>query len=121
MPPKYEDGSKKVTGHREAIRYKRPGLLSDGVIFLHGNIHIARKTQELLQKLEWEVWSHTHTLPNLDSKHPSGTMFSSNSDVKTAVESWLSGHGRDFYQAGLNKLVLRSDKCLNRFGDYVEK
>ncbi|GBO41963.1 hypothetical protein AVEN_254389-1 [Araneus ventricosus] len=39
------------------------------------------------------------------------------SDVKTAAENC----GRDFYQAGLNKLVLRSDKCLNRFGNYVEK
>ncbi|GBM20687.1 hypothetical protein AVEN_105931-1 [Araneus ventricosus] len=29
--------------------------------------------------------------------------------------------GRDLCQAGLNELVLRSDKCLNRFGDYVEK
>ncbi|GBO37129.1 hypothetical protein AVEN_216341-1 [Araneus ventricosus] len=45
-----------------------------------------------------------------------------NSDVKTAVDNWFSGQGRDFYQAGLNKLVLRSDKCLNRFGyDYLEK
>ncbi|GBM20139.1 hypothetical protein AVEN_81114-1 [Araneus ventricosus] len=50
-----------------------------------------------------------------------GTRFSSNSDLKTAAENWLNGQGRDFYQARLNKLVLRSDQCLNRFGDYVEK
>ncbi|GBM38433.1 hypothetical protein AVEN_260812-1 [Araneus ventricosus] len=37
----------------------------------------------------------------------------------TAAENWLNGQGRDFYQAGLNKLVLRSDKCLKRFGDYM--
>ncbi|GBN52535.1 hypothetical protein AVEN_87303-1 [Araneus ventricosus] len=42
-------------------------------------------------------------------------------DVKTTAVNWLNGQGRDFYQAGLNKLVLRSDKCLNRFGDDVEK
>ncbi|GBO21657.1 hypothetical protein AVEN_213958-1 [Araneus ventricosus] len=59
--------------------------------------------------------------PNLGSKHYAGTMFSSEADVKTVVENWLNGQGRDFYQAGLNKLVLRSDKCPNRFGDYVEK
>ncbi|GBM92616.1 hypothetical protein AVEN_160941-1 [Araneus ventricosus] len=51
----------------------------------------------------------------------SGTRFSSESDVKTAAENWFNGQGRDFYQDGLNKLVLRSDKCLNRFGEYVEK
>ncbi|GBM24524.1 hypothetical protein AVEN_169081-1, partial [Araneus ventricosus] len=43
------------------------------------------------------------------------------SDVKTAAENWLNGQGRHFYQAGLNKLILRSGKCLNRFGDCVEK
>ncbi|GBN95766.1 hypothetical protein AVEN_3716-1 [Araneus ventricosus] len=51
----------------------------------------------------------------------SGTRSSSESDVKTVIENWLNGQGRDFCQAGLSKLVLRPDKCLNRFGDYVEK
>ncbi|GBL85738.1 hypothetical protein AVEN_107222-1 [Araneus ventricosus] len=45
---------------------------------------------------------------------------SSNSDVKTAADNWLNGQGRDFYKAGLNKLVLLSDKCLNTLCDYVE-
>ncbi|GBM82266.1 hypothetical protein AVEN_267975-1 [Araneus ventricosus] len=35
--------------------------------------------------------------------------------------SQLNGQACDSYQNGLNKLVLRSDKSLNRFGDYVEK
>ncbi|GBN57217.1 hypothetical protein AVEN_162703-1 [Araneus ventricosus] len=39
----------------------------------------------------------------------SGTRFSSESDVKTATEIWLNGQKRHFYQAGLNKLALRSD------------
>ncbi|GBN99661.1 hypothetical protein AVEN_112419-1, partial [Araneus ventricosus] len=54
-------------------------------------------------------------------EHLSRTMFSSNSVVKTAAEKWLNGQGRDFYQAGLIKFVLRSDKCLNRIGAYVGK
>ncbi|GBM33208.1 hypothetical protein AVEN_28201-1 [Araneus ventricosus] len=95
-------------------------MLSASDILLHENTHTARKTQELLHKFKWEVWSHPpysqDLAPNLGSKHLSGTRFSSNNDVKTAAENC----GRDFYQAGLNKLVLRSDKCLNRFGDYVE-
>ncbi|GBN50619.1 hypothetical protein AVEN_221032-1 [Araneus ventricosus] len=74
---------------------------------------------------KWEVCSNLpynpDLPPNLGSKHLSGTRFSSNSDAKTAAENWLNGQGRDFYKAGLNKLVLHSDKCLNRFGDYVEK
>ncbi|GBM45233.1 hypothetical protein AVEN_63840-1 [Araneus ventricosus] len=101
-------------------------MLSNGVILLHGNNHTARKTQELLQKFKWELCSppHPYSLdlaPNLGSKHLSGTRLSSDSDVKTAAENGLSEQDRDFYQAGLHKLVLRSHKCLNRFDDYVEK
>ncbi|GBN39258.1 hypothetical protein AVEN_38941-1 [Araneus ventricosus] len=97
-------------------------MLSDGVNLLHGNTHAARKTQELLRKFKWEVWSHSpDSAPNLGSKHLSGTRFSSESDVKTVVENWLYKQGHDFYRARLSEFVLRSDKCRNRFGDYVEK
>ncbi|GBM35528.1 hypothetical protein AVEN_106757-1 [Araneus ventricosus] len=100
-------------------------MLSDGAILLHDNTQTARKNQELLQKFKSEVWSHPPYSPdlasNLGSKHSYGTRFSSISDVKTSDENWLNGQRSDFDQAGLNKLVLHSDKCLNRFGDCVEK
>ncbi|GBM03271.1 hypothetical protein AVEN_142558-1 [Araneus ventricosus] len=100
-------------------------MLSDGVILLRDNAHTARKTQELVRKFKWEVWSNSPYSPdlaaNMGSKHLFGRRFSSSSDVKIAAKNWLNGRGRDFYQAGVNKLVLRSDKCLNGFGDYVEK
>ncbi|GBN60101.1 hypothetical protein AVEN_51095-1 [Araneus ventricosus] len=93
-------------------------MLSDGVILLHGNTHTARKIQELLQNFKREVWSHPHPIqPRFGIQSGSeilyGTRFSSDSDVKTATGNWLNGQGRDFYQVELNKLVLRSDKCLN--------
>ncbi|GBM75208.1 hypothetical protein AVEN_237326-1 [Araneus ventricosus] len=59
--------------------------------------------------------------PNLGSEYLSGTRFSSDSDMKTVAENWLNGHGNDFYQAGLKRFVLSSDKCLHRFCDDVEK
>ncbi|GBM11237.1 hypothetical protein AVEN_267809-1 [Araneus ventricosus] len=74
-------------------------MLSDGVILLHGNT--ARKTQELLQK--FQVGSlepppnRPDLAPNLGFKHLSGTRLSSHSDVKTVVENWFNGQGRDFY------------------------
>ncbi|GFX14463.1 hypothetical protein TNCV_1616461 [Trichonephila clavipes] len=40
---------------------------------------------------------------------------------KHPLRTWLNGQGPDFYQDGLSKLVLRSDNCLNRLGDYIEK
>ncbi|GBO07579.1 hypothetical protein AVEN_105133-1 [Araneus ventricosus] len=98
-------------------------MLSDGVILLHDNTHAARKTQELLQKFKWEVCSpppHAaqiwHTIWALI-----WNKVLSDSDVKTANENVFSGLGRDFYQAGLNKFVLLSDKRLYRFGVSVEK
>ncbi|GBM91216.1 hypothetical protein AVEN_211508-1 [Araneus ventricosus] len=39
----------------------------------------------------------------------------------TLIWNWLNRQGCGFYQAGLNELVLHSYKCLNRFGEYVEK
>ncbi|GBO28449.1 hypothetical protein AVEN_119766-1 [Araneus ventricosus] len=95
-------------------------MLSDGVL-LHDNTHIAHKTQELLQEGSLEPPPIQPKFGNLGSKHLSGTRFSLSSDVKTTAENSLQGQGHHFYQAVLNKLVLRSDKCLNRFDDYEEK
>ena len=46
-----------LTRLRDAVRRKRPGMLSNGVILLHDNArpHTARQTQELLQKFKWEI------------------------------------------------------------------
>ncbi|GBN99374.1 hypothetical protein AVEN_147270-1 [Araneus ventricosus] len=81
-------------------------MLGDGVILLHDNTHTARKTQELLRKFKWEVWSHpysSYSAPNLGSKHLSGRRFSCGNNSRE-VTQWT---GRDFCQTGLNKLVLR--------------
>ncbi|GBO33829.1 hypothetical protein AVEN_97712-1 [Araneus ventricosus] len=97
-------------------------MLGDGVILLHDNIHTARKTEELLRNLEHLLPTHSpDSAPNLGSKHLSGGSFSSESVAKTVLEKLAQLTGLDFCHAGLNKLVRRSDKCLNRCDDYVEK
>ncbi|GBO16839.1 hypothetical protein AVEN_13405-1 [Araneus ventricosus] len=59
LVPDFNFGKRKLSlGHLEVTRRKRPGMLSDGVILLHDNTHTARKTEELLRKFKWEVWSH---------------------------------------------------------------
>ncbi|GBN65507.1 hypothetical protein AVEN_72975-1 [Araneus ventricosus] len=82
------------------------------------------KTQELLRTFKWEVWSQPpyspNFAPNLGSKYLSGTSFSSESDVQTVVEN-CSMDRTDFCQVGVNKMELRSDKCLNIFADFVEQ
>jgi histone-lysine N-methyltransferase SETMAR len=50
-----------------------------------------------------------------------GTRMGSNEEVKKTVKDWFNGLAADFYNAGIQKLVARYDKCLNLHGDYVEK
>ncbi|GBL72432.1 hypothetical protein AVEN_115353-1 [Araneus ventricosus] len=54
-------------------------------------------------------------LPQM-KEHLLGTRFSSvDEEVKTAAKKRLNGQGHQFHQTSMNKLVLKSDKCLNRF------
>jgi hypothetical protein len=45
----------------------------------------------------------------------------SDEEVKKTVKDWFNGLAADFYDAGIQKLVTRYDKCLNLHGVYVEK
>ncbi|GBM31366.1 hypothetical protein AVEN_99589-1 [Araneus ventricosus] len=49
----------------------------------------------------------------------SGTWFPSDDEVKAVAKNLLNEKAYDFYHAVMNKLVHKSDKCLNRLGDYV--
>jgi len=35
--------------------------------------------------------------------------------------TWFKGQAANFYDSGIEKLVLRLNKCLENAGDYVEK
>ncbi|KAG8234139.1 hypothetical protein J437_LFUL007505 [Ladona fulva] len=50
-----------------------------------------------------------------------GKRFATDDEVKEAVEDWLSSQAADFYDFGIQKLVERYDKCLNKYGKYAEK
>ncbi|GBM44725.1 hypothetical protein AVEN_103190-1 [Araneus ventricosus] len=87
----------KILDDRGAIRHKRPGILNNGVILLHGNTHIARKAAKV--QVGGLLPSSPDLAPNLGYNHLSGTRLSSNSDVKTADENWINEKGRYFYQS----------------------
>jgi hypothetical protein len=40
---------------------------------------------------------------------------------RRSEKEWFHGLAADFYDAGIQKLVTRYDKCLNVHEDYVEK
>jgi hypothetical protein len=47
--------------------------------------------------------------------------FSSDNELKTAVQHWVKTLAADLFDEGIQKLVSRYDKCLNLGVDYVEK
>jgi hypothetical protein len=47
--------------------------------------------------------------------------FSSDDEVKTAVQHWVKTLAAETFDETIQKLVPRCDKCLSLGGDYVEK
>jgi hypothetical protein len=42
-------------------------------------------------------------------------------EVKEATDTWFALQAASFYDAGIQKLVPRYDKCLSNGGNYVEE
>jgi len=53
--------------------------------------------------------------------HLSGEHFPDDYAVERAVRAWFQQQPKQFYTAGFQGLVKPWDKCLNLYGDYVEK
>lgn len=118
---------------KTAIKNKRPGLLTRGVILLHDNArpHTARLTVEAVDNLGLEVLPHPPYSPDLApsdyhlfgpmKKMLGGLRFTSDLEAQTVVREWLAQQSASFFAEGIQKLVPRWDKCLNVHGGYVEK
>jgi hypothetical protein len=50
-----------------------------------------------------------------------GRRFTSDEEVKEAVDEWLAAQSKTFFSADIQKPVERWDKCIDKHGDYVEK
>lgn len=118
---------------RRAIQNKRRGLLTSGVVFVHDNArpHTAQRTTELLEKFKWDVFVHPPYSPDLApsdfhlfpymKRWLASQRFTSDVALQNAVTGWLRSQAADFFKDGISKTVKRYDKCLNLFGEYVEK
>lgn len=119
---------------RKAIKNRRPGMLTKGVRLLHDNArpHVARNTKSLLEKFGWDILPHPPYSPDLApsdyhlftnlKKHLGGKRLNSDEEVKTVVMEYLEKEvDGEFYDAGIQKLPDRLQKCLDMNGDYVEK
>jgi hypothetical protein len=49
---------------------------------------------------------------SIEDEHPA---------VESAVRTWFRQQTKEFFAAGFQGLAKRWDKCLNLYGDYVEK
>lgn len=118
---------------RKAIKDRRPGLLSSGVILIHDNArpHSANQTKQLLQSFKWDIFPHPPYSPDLAPsdyhlfpalKRSQGSKkFKTDEEVKNFVVQYFKGLDAQFYRSGIEKLVYRYNKCLDLNGDYVEK
>ena len=113
---------------RAAIRRKRPGLLTKGMLLLHDNArpHSANQTTETLRSFKWEVLQHPPYSPDQTPSDfhlfgPLKERFPDDDAVERAVCAWFRQHTQELYGAGCQGFVKRWDKCLNLYGDCVEK
>ena len=118
---------------REALRRKRPGRLSKGVILQHDNAtpHTAKRTQDWLKRYNWETLPHPPHSPDLApsdfhlfgplKRHLAGQRFEDDDDLIEEVTSWLRSLDEKFLRDGIYSRVQRWKKCLDLHGDYVEK
>ncbi|GFW28691.1 histone-lysine N-methyltransferase SETMAR [Trichonephila clavipes] len=122
-----------LTKLRRAIQNKRRGLLTSGILLLHDNArpHSAINTQNLIRSFRWEQIDHPPYSTDLApsdfhlfrylKEFLGGKRFDTAEEVKEEVEDWLSLQAADVYDLGIQNLIERYDKCLNKYGKYVEK
>jgi histone-lysine N-methyltransferase SETMAR len=101
---------------RYAIKNRRRGLLSSGVMLLHDNArpHAAARTQGMLQEFGWKVFEHPAYSPDLAPSDfhlfpkwkelLGGRRFKSDEEVKDAFKEWLKGLAAEVYDEGIQNL-----------------
>ena len=118
---------------REAIKNKRRGKLSHGVLILHDNapVHKARVAQAAITECGFEQLNHPPYSPDLApsdyflfrnlKSHLRGNRYSNNAEIIHAVESYFDSQEKSFYLEGISSLKVKWQKCIDVRGDYIEK
>jgi histone-lysine N-methyltransferase SETMAR len=110
---------------RHALHDKSPGRKA---ILQHDN---AQPHLEKIENMGWEVLPHPLCSPDLApsdydlfgfvKNQMRGQCYETNEALQTAVCQCLQAAGMEFYHKGIFQLPERSEKCVQRNGDYVEK
>jgi hypothetical protein len=101
---------------RRTIQNIRRGMLTSGVVLLHGNArpHTAARTRALLKHFNWQLFDHLPYSPDLTPRDYhmftylknwlESQSFNNNDELMEGVKTWLSSHTADFFDAGEQKL-----------------
>ena len=116
---------------RTAIREKRRGKLSKGVLLQQDNARVptCKVAMDAVERNGYELISHPVYSPDLA---PSDFLLfpnlkkdihglRSDEEVVTAVEEWVNEKDLDFFSSGLMALEHRWSKCITLEGNYIEK
>jgi hypothetical protein len=108
-------------------------MLTTGVVLHHDNTrpHTAAATVETIQKLKLELLPHPSFSPNLApcdyhileplKNALRGRQFANDEEVKDAMYKWLRARPKTFIASPIGKFVDRSNKCVQKLWDYVER
>ena len=120
---------------RTAIREKRRGKLSKGVLLQQDNarVHTCKVAMDAVERNGYVFYIIPHPayspylapsdffiFPNL-KKDIRGLHFRSDEEVVTTVEEWVNVKDPDFFSSGLMALEHRWSKCITQECNYIEK
>ena len=118
---------------RTAIRKKRRGKLSKGVLLQQDNarVHTCKVAMDAVERNGYKLIPHPvysldlapsdfFRFPNL-KKNIRGLHFRSDEEVVAAVERWVNGKDPNAFSSGLMALEHRWSKCITLEGNYIEK
>lgn len=118
---------------RVAIKEKRRGMLAKKVLLLHDNapVHTARLSKAAVRECGFEEINHPPYSPDLApsdyflfpnlKKDLRGKRFTDDNELKSAINEHFSGQEENYFFKEIEKLISRSNKCIDIMGDYIEK
>ena len=101
-----------ITALQGAIKEKRRGKLSAGVLLLHDNVpvHMSAKSQAAIRQCGFQQLNYPPYSPDLApldyflfrvmKKFLRGKRFSSDEEVKETVMTWFEEQSKDFFPGG---------------------
>ena len=118
---------------RQAIKSKRPGKLTKGVLLHQDNApaHKSLVAMSTVHDCGFELIDHPPYSPDLApsdyflfpnlKKHLAGKRYESDDAIISTVEDFFEGQEENFYATEIRALQCRWKKCVDCRGDYVEK